>query len=191
MKPKILSDRSLRDLAEVRRRVLGVSPAQTAPVKRGGSVAWYWGELIATLDAPADGWASATQGYCKLMVPDPTSVADPVEFVEMGKGTITGATNASPIVITSADHHRQEGDLVYITDVAGNTAANGPWRVTSVTQDTFALIDSTGNGAYSAGGTWYLAEVFSNRSPSLSGSAGTLCKLEWAWGEWSLKWIDC
>jgi hypothetical protein len=37
---------------------------------------------------------------------------------------ITGATNASPIVITAAGHMFQTGDSVTITGVQGNTAPN-------------------------------------------------------------------
>lgn len=71
-------------------------------------------------------------------------------------GTITGATNASPIVITSAGHGLNNGDIVGIAGVGGNTAANGQiWIVANVATDTFELVGSTGNGAYTSGGTWY------------------------------------
>jgi len=38
--------------------------------------------------------------------------------------------------------------------VEGNTAANGDWEVTVLTADTFSLNGSTGNGAYTSGGTF-------------------------------------
>jgi hypothetical protein len=65
---------------------------------------------------------------------------------------ITGATNASPIVITCNGHNLQNGNLVEITGVGGNTAANGIWTVASATTNTFALSGSTGNGAFTSGG---------------------------------------
>jgi len=69
--------------------------------------------------------------------------------------TITGATNATPIVITVAGSHGlyngQTG--VVIAGVGGNTAANGTWTITRLTAATFSLNTSIGNGAYTAGGT--------------------------------------
>lgn len=189
-----LSDQSLKDIAAIKRQVQGVSlPAgnQTgsAAPKPGESV-WYWGELMADLEAPIDGWTDATIGYAKLMGPDPENADDPREFTELAKGEITDATNASPIVITSAGHGRRAGDLVYITGVVGNDASNGPWRVINTTLDTFELAGSAGDGAYSSGGNWYWAVKFVNRA-GFAASATVKCKLEHGWGEWSLKSIDC
>jgi len=69
--------------------------------------------------------------------------------------TVTGATNATPIVITVAGNHGlyngQTG--VVIASVGGNTAANGTWTITRLTNSTFSLNTSVGNGAYTAGGT--------------------------------------
>jgi hypothetical protein len=70
------------------------------------------------------------------------------------QGYITGATNAAPIVITSAAHGLVTQKRVAIYQVAGNTAANFSWRVTVLTADTFSLDGSTGNGAYAGGGYW-------------------------------------
>ena len=66
---------------------------------------------------------------------------------------VTGATNASPIVITTAANSLATGDVVTIASVGGNTAANGTFRVTVLSSTTFALQGSTGNGAYTSGGT--------------------------------------
>jgi len=67
---------------------------------------------------------------------------------------VTGATNASPIVVTSTGHALNTGDAVSISGVAGNTAANGTFTVTKVDANTFSLNGSTGNAAYTSGGTW-------------------------------------
>lgn len=71
----------------------------------------------------------------------------------MESGSITGATQATPIVITSATHRVSTGQLVYISGVLGNTAANGTFVATFVDANTFS-ISATGNGAYTSGGTW-------------------------------------
>ena len=66
---------------------------------------------------------------------------------------ITGATNATPIVITTAAHGMVTPDVVTIAGVGGNTAANGTWIITRLTATTFSLRGSVGNGAYTSGGT--------------------------------------
>ena len=67
---------------------------------------------------------------------------------------ISGASTAPPIVITTSSAHGLfTGDVVTIASVGGNTAANGTWVVTYLTSTTFSLNDSTGNGAYTSGGT--------------------------------------
>lgn len=72
--------------------------------------------------------------------------------------SINDATNASPIVITtSTAHGRSTGNIVTISSVGGNTAANGTWAITVLTATTFSLTGSTGNGAYTSGGTMSVA----------------------------------
>ena len=68
--------------------------------------------------------------------------------------TITGATNASPIVITTAmPHQLLPNAAVYITGVTGNTAANDFWSATPIDATHFALQGSAANGNYISGGT--------------------------------------
>jgi hypothetical protein len=66
---------------------------------------------------------------------------------------ISNATNATPIVITSATHGFATGNKIAVYDVGGNTAANGLWVVTVLSGTTFSLDSSVGNGAYTSGGT--------------------------------------
>src|SRR5712692_851049 len=70
------------------------------------------------------------------------------------KLTVTGATNASPIQITtSAPHGLSTGNAVYITYVRGNWTANGRWLITVTGASTFTLNGSAGTAAYISGGT--------------------------------------
>lgn len=69
-------------------------------------------------------------------------------------GVITGATNATPIVITAAAHGLTTGMKTTVASVGGNTAANGTWVITRVDANSFSLDTSVGNGAYTSGGTW-------------------------------------
>lgn len=71
---------------------------------------------------------------------------------DVGVKAITGATNASPIVITATAHGFTTGDRVAIGGVGGNTAANGNHTITVIDANTFSLDGSTGNGAYTSGG---------------------------------------
>lgn len=69
-------------------------------------------------------------------------------------GNVTNATNATPIVITSPNHGLTTGNVVTVSGVAGNTAANGAFNVTVIDANTFSLDGSAGNGAYTSGGFW-------------------------------------
>lgn len=74
--------------------------------------------------------------------------------------TITGATNATPIVVTtSAAHGLQTNEIIYISGVGGNTNANGYFVAQVVSTTTVALTaypagtNVAGSGAYTSGGT--------------------------------------
>lgn len=74
--------------------------------------------------------------------------------------TVSGATNASPIVITtSAAHGLANDDRVFIAAVGGNTNANGIRKVKVLSATTFSIHNETtgaaiaGNAAYTSGGT--------------------------------------
>lgn len=74
-------------------------------------------------------------------------------------GSVTNATNATPIVITtSAAHGLSIGDIITVASVGGNTGANGTFTVSAVGSTTTAtLLNSAGTGAYTSGGTWIRA----------------------------------
>jgi hypothetical protein len=75
--------------------------------------------------------------------------------VEPSSGFITGATNASPIVITTfSTFGLTTGDTVIITGVGGNTAANGTFTITVLSATQFELNGTTGTGTYTSGGRW-------------------------------------
>ena len=72
----------------------------------------------------------------------------------VASSTITAATNASPIAVTtSAAHGLETGDIVVIAGAVGNTAANGQFTVTVVDATHYTLNGSSGNGAWTSGGT--------------------------------------
>jgi hypothetical protein len=88
---------------------------------------------------------------------------------DVGVKAITGATNATPIVVTATAHGFTNGDLVFVDAVGGNLAANGFWKIANVAANTFELTNpvsaanAVGSAAYTSGG--YAV----NYGPSASG----------------------
>lgn len=105
-----------------------------------------------------------------LMAPWSATNGGTMPAQESEVGTIIGATNATPIVITITAHGYETDDQAVITGVLGNTAANGNWTITVLTADTFSLTGSVGNGAYTSGGTCVIRRV------------GSRCSLMAVWG---------
>jgi hypothetical protein len=103
----------------------------------------------------------AKAGYIPEITTDPFYR---YEFETPDEATVTGATNASVIEITSEEHGFKEGAVVDISGVTVNTNANGTFRIKNVTDDTFELtnpttgVDIAGNGTYGTGGTITLTE---------------------------------
>jgi hypothetical protein len=77
---------------------------------------------------------------------------------DVGIKAITGATNATPIVITATAHGFTNADLVFIDGVGGNLAANGLWKIANQAANTFELTNpvsggnAVGSAAYTSGG---------------------------------------
>lgn len=88
---------------------------------------------------------------------------------DTGIKAVTGATNATPIVITATSHGFANGDIVLVGAVGGNLAANGVWKIANVAASTMELTDpvsgvnAVGSAAYTSGG--YVV----NLGPSASG----------------------
>lgn len=106
-------------------------------------------------------------------------IANGLQVVDTSlQATITGATQADPVVITATAHGFTTGDEVYVAGVGGMTDLNGRnFFVTVLTPDTFSIqtlngdnVDGTGYGAYTSGGTatppyeivtpWLAADLF-------------------------------
>lgn len=84
--------------------------------------------------------------------------------------TISGATNATPIVVTfAAGHGLSDGKRVAIAGVTGNTGANGIWTLQFTGANTARLLGSVGNGTY--GGTPRVG-VVNDTTPLMRGHSG-------------------
>jgi ubiquitin-activating enzyme E1-like protein len=78
-------------------------------------------------------------------------------FPVASSGTITGATQAFPVSITSVAHGLVTGQTVTIINVVGMTQLNGNSYIITVTgANTFTLngVNGTAYGAYISGGVW-------------------------------------
>jgi hypothetical protein len=113
--------------------------------------------LFASVDNIRMTGATSTQAI--LAYTAPTAAACAVEVYDStgmkASGlAVTGASNTSPIKITTVyDHYLTTGDKVYISGVGGNTNANGYSTVTVTGPKTFTLDGKAGNGTYTSGGT--------------------------------------
>lgn len=91
-------------------------------------------------------------------------IANPFGTTKEATKTITGATQANPVVITSNAHGYSNGDTVYIEGVTGMTQLNKRWfTVRNVATNTFELeaVDGTSYTAYASGGTVARYSAFS------------------------------
>ena len=75
--------------------------------------------------------------------------------------SISGATNATPIVVTANSHGYSDGDFVHITGFVGITACNDLHVIQSTTTNTFELTtpagaNVAGNGSYDSAGAAHL-----------------------------------
>jgi hypothetical protein len=89
---------------------------------------------------------------------DPRTKQSQQTFQEFASAAaITSSTNATPIVVTSTlPHALSTGDSVFIyshltNTNANNTSSNPAWTITKVSDTTFSLDGSVGNGVGSAG----------------------------------------
>ena len=83
------------------------------------------------------------QGKCNL------TLITGQERYQFEDAAITGATEASPVVLTITGHQYNTGDSVVVDGILGLTGANGRWpTITKVDADHISLDDSTGTGTY-------------------------------------------
>jgi hypothetical protein len=117
-------------------------------------------------------WSAQDQNAQNFFLEGVNDVTGQVLWTTEPTGTITGASNAGPIVISGSTTGLVNGDSVTIGGVNGNTAANGTFTIEDVTANSFQLQGTSGNGAYSGGGTWVLNP--SNQSSYIDPNYGWL-----------------
>src|SRR6185369_15853230 len=125
-------------------------PVNPGGANGGGRALW---RILDNNTKPNDSYNETSSSYVLQTQPGGASLqADTVRSPKAAPTakSITGATNANPIMITCNGHGFSNGDVVYISGVLGNTNANGEYTIGSVTTNTFTLTGRAGNGTYSA-----------------------------------------
>ena len=121
--------------------------------------------LLAIANASAHTYGPYTVGTYHAANPTTAQTYSNSESLTINPGVfvgtkITGATNTTPISITTqTSHGLSTGEIVLISGVGGNTVANAFWQVTVTNTTQFTLNGSSGNGAYTSGGTVLLAQT--------------------------------
>jgi PKD domain/Matrixin len=84
-----------------------------------------------------------------------------------GNGNYSGGgTWADAVRITTPNTTGlSNGQLVNISGVGGNTAANGSWTIVNKTGTTFQLVGPVGNAAYTSGGNWSSSQLSMDDAP--------------------------
>ncbi len=123
--------------------------------------------------------------YVERLEKRTTSTAENSFFVDSGltldvPSTVTGATQANPVVITDNGHPYSNGDLVDLRDIVGMTELNNnQYMIANITANTYELThrtsgvntDGTGFTAYVSGGTSREAVVSISGLDHLEGKA--------------------
>ena len=120
-----------------------------------------------------------------MTVTIPDLASSPIVAAATGTPHVTGASNTTPITITTdVPHNYTSGYQVTLSGVTGNVAANGDWIITVTGPNSFALNGSSGNGIYISGGTaglpaawyfsneWYRQTFYAVSPGSLPGGTG-------------------
>ena len=92
---------------------------------------------------------------------------------------VKGASNHTPIVITSEDHGLTTGDQITIVNVGDNRGAHGTFTVTVIDADSFSLNSSAGVAAWTRGGQFYRCiQDAAGLSFDLTGSGQYQCTVD-------------
>lgn len=136
------------------------APRQPIQVMKRAARNYFYDVAASPIVTIPEGWyVESEYGILNPYFTEQGSAASPISTNDNGY-VVTGATNATPIVITVADTTGlNNGDDVMVWGVVGNAGANGRFTIANKTGTTFELVNSIGTGAYSSGGKAYTLEI--------------------------------
>jgi hypothetical protein len=168
--------------------ITGDSSSQVYTVASGSGTSWvispvYGGATASGLAAgqitPSTHSQTNIQGSTNVanQVADSTFPSNPssAQF-----NVITGATNATPIVITTSGGDINANDIASVVEVLGNTAANGVFVCNPASASSITLLGSAGNGSYTSGGLITKRNVLTSQS-TFGSTSGIF-----SWNVWAL-----
>jgi hypothetical protein len=110
-------------------------------------------------------------------------------LTKLDTGSITAASDATPVQITQAAHGFQTGVRVNVSGVQGNTAANTETTVTLIDANNYTLDGTAGNGAYTSGGTAHVAGLYQVNFAVAGGSGYESGKTYQILVEWTISGV--
>jgi hypothetical protein len=168
--------------------ITGDSSSQVYTVATGSGTSWTMSPVYggATQSGLAAGFFAAPS-HSNTTFPGSTNLANQVAdstfpsnpFASIFQ-SITGATNASPIVLSvSAQSDISANDIASVVETIGNTAANGIWLINPAGSTALTLVGSSGNGSWTSGGLVTKRNVLTMQSTF----GATAAVFQWnAWG---------
>jgi hypothetical protein len=111
-----------------------------------------WEALVESDPRTGRARASISSNSNSFTIPSDVYQLNQVWDMKTTAKSVEAASNASPIVITSTAHGFTDADILHVSGVTGNTAANGTWEMDATDDDNFKLLGSTGDGAWVSGG---------------------------------------
>jgi hypothetical protein len=140
--------------------------------------------VLAIVNSSGNVYGPFTAGTYHVANPSSGAAYANVDSLTIAAATLVGAgistaSNTTPIVVTTNAAHGLTGsEIVYITGVVGNTAANGFWAISVTGLSSFQLVGSAGNGAYVSGGTVNVCTTVACQAdlagPAATSSPGTI-----------------
>lgn len=157
-------------------------------LRRSGNTNWALSVItyVPTIERPENvdatvSHAGAVEYRYKVTAVSQDATEESLAGTNVSGETITGATNASPIVLTITGHPYVTGDEIYVDNIVGMTEINGKsFKIGTTGANTVELQDTDGTnyGTYSSGGDAWLTYVAVS-SESLD-TAGRTITVEWS-----------
>lgn len=120
-------------------------------------------DLFNAVRASKDVLVVSDGNVVRIWAPDDSAWAD-----AQGIKTISAATAATPIAVTSTAHNYSTGQVLKITGGTGLSGLNGIWTITVVDGNHYTLNGSAGTGTYNAGTATTAPTMAFKHSPNLT-----------------------
>lgn len=168
--------------------ITGDTSSQVYTVTAGSGTAWtisplFGGTTVSTVAAgyfPAPSHSNTTIGGSTNVANQVADSTFPSNPLAAQFNVITGATNATPIVLTVSGADVNANDIVSVVEVSGNTGAVGTFVANPASASSITLLGSIGNGSYTSGGLVTKRNMFTTQS-TFGSTSGVF-----QWNQWAM-----